>query len=271
LHSQETLADKTKSVEAMPDKETEVKQDSVEDEYKLVGLVAPSDDEDEKINFVDIVEKHLGLSTEALSDHVYALRRTISLDRSCFTADTDIVDIVDPNPNLTVDDVKKAFTCLRDEGGKVDKETFVKTMMDFFPRYNMEANRTKLEKLFDRLDHKDEGLISFRQFMLVTIAFSTVSLEDKLTRIFKLIDENENEELSFEEFQEVVHDILVLKEERKMSASHIGSRFSADTFRYMGMNADGNIILRDFVDACKQQKFILINYIENFRDGFQTS
>ena len=230
------------------------------------------EDEDEGESFEEIVAKHLGRNVEALDDHAYAYtRRQVSLDGSCFTAEKDFDVIVDPNCSLAPEDVKKAFTDLRDQGRKIDEETFLKTMMAFFPKYNVEENRVKLGKLFDRLDANSDGLISFRQFMLVTIAFSNVPLIDKLTRIFRLIDENDDQELTYGEFQEVVRDILVLKEERKLSTSLVESRFSENTFRHMGMNASGNIILRDFVDACTQQKFILINYIENFRDGFQSS
>ena len=236
--------------------------------------VQPDEEEEEEEgeSFEEIVAKHLGRSVEALDDHAYAYtRRQVSLDGSCFTAEKDFDVIVDPNCSLAPEDVKKAFTDLRDQGRKIDEETFLKTMMAFFPKYNVEENRVKLGKLFDRLDANSDGLISFRQFMLVTIAFSNVPLIDKLTRIFRLIDENDDQELTYGEFQEVVRDILVLKEERKLSTSLVESRFSENTFRHMGMNASGNIILRDFVDACTQQKFILINYIENFRDGFQSS
>ena len=52
---------------------------------------------------------------------------------------------------------------------------------------------------------------------MVTIAFSNMTLKDKLTKIFKLIDENGEKELAFEEFEDVVKDIFVLKEERKFS------------------------------------------------------
>jgi len=104
--------------------------------------------------------------------------------------------------------------------------------------------------------------------MLVAIAFSSVPLQDKLTRIFKLIDENDDEELTYEEFEEVVKDILVLKEERKISQTNIEERFSRNTFRDMGMNAEGKVKLSNFVEACTRQRFIIINYVENFRDGF---
>merc|ERR1712117_391935 len=92
------------------------------------------------------------------------------------------------------------------------------------------------------------GFITFRQFLLVTVAFSNIPLEDKLIKIFKLIDENGDEELTFAEFEETVKDILVLKEERKIS----------NTFEHMGMNGEGKVNLRDFVEACTRQHFIII-------------
>ena len=243
-------------------------------EVKTEDSDSETDSEENLESFATIVEKHLGLSQEALDDHVYALRRQVSLDGSCFTAEMDF-NIVDPNCNLTIDDIKKTFIDLRDKGKMANKEMFVKALMDFFPKYNMEQNIVKLEHLFDRLDKNREGLsdglISFRQFMLVTIAFSNISLEEKLTRIFKLIDKNDNGELTYAEFEEVVYDILVLKEERKMSTAQVQGLFSENTFRHMGMNSEGKVVLKDFVEACTQQKFILINYVENFRDGFQSS
>ena len=104
--------------------------------------------------------------------------------------------------------------------------------------------------------------------MLVTIAFSNRNLVDKLTKIFMLIDENGDEELTFEEFDDVMNDILVLKAEKKLSASMMKGRFSENMFRDMGVNTEGKINLRAFVDACTKHRFIIINYVETFREGF---
>ena len=93
-------------------------------------------------------------------------------------------------------------------------------------------------------------------------------MADKLTKIFMLIDENGDEELTFEEFDDVVNDILVLKAEKKLSASMMKGRFSENMFRDMGVNTEGKINLRAFVDACTKHRFIIINYVENFREGF---
>jgi len=185
--------------------------------------------------------------------------------------DDDHLDIVDPTSALSKEEVKQTITDIQEQGGMIDKEKFIETMMAFFPNYNMDVNRMKLDKLFDRLDlitGSLTGLITFRQFLLVTVAFSNIPLEDKLIKIFKLIDENGDEELSFGEFEETVKDILVLKEERKISNTMVEERFTRSTFQHMGMNAEGKVNLRDFVEACTRQHFIIINYVENFKDDF---
>ena len=179
-------------------------------------------------------------------------------------------DIVDPNSELTKEEVNEKMMNVQ-EKGMVDKETFIADMMSFFPNYNAESNKTKLGKLFDRLDDVSgsrSGFITSRQYMLVTIAFSNRTLADKLTKIFMLIDENGDEELTFEEFDDVVNDILVLKAEKKLSASMMKGRFSENMFRDMGVNTEGKINLRAFVEACTKHRFIIINYVENFREGF---
>jgi len=221
--------------------------------------------------FVVVRTEETIINVEETETTTITFMRQKSVDQSCTTGAADIEDIVDPSCDLSPEEVKKTFADLRNQEESITQYTFVNTMMAFFPKFNMEENRRRLQKLFDRLDSNSSGLISFRQFMLVAIAFSNVSLEDKLVRIFRLIDNNDDGELTYEEFEDVVQDILVLKEERKLSTSLVESRFSENTFRDMGMNYRGNIVLRDFVDACAQNKFILINYIENFRDGFQSS
>ena len=179
-------------------------------------------------------------------------------------------DIVDPNSELTKDEVNQKIMNIQ-EKGMVDKKTFISDMMSFFPNYNAKSNKNKLGKLFDRLDDVSgsrSGFITSRQYMLVTIAFSNRNLTDKLTKIFTLIDENGDEELTFEEFDDVVNDILVLKAEKKLSASMMKGRFSENMFRDMGVNTEGKINLRAFVEACTKHRFIIINYVENFREGF---
>merc|ERR1711971_396656 len=153
---------------------------------------------------------------------------TRSVDGSCFIPE-DAFDIVEPSQEMTKEDVKQTFNNIQEQGGKVGKEEFINTMMKLFPRYNMEEN---------------------------------------IIKIFQLIDENRDDELTYDEFADVVKDILVLKEERKISSSLVEERFSRNTFRDMGMDDDGKVNLRSFVEACTRHKFIFINYVENFKEGF---
>ena len=179
-------------------------------------------------------------------------------------------NVVDSNSALTKYEVNQKIMNVKQKG-VLDKDTFISDMMSFFPSYNSETNKNKLEKLFDRLDESTgsrTGFITSRQYMLVTTAFSNMTMNDKLTKIFKLIDENGDEELTFEEFEDVVKDIFVLKEERKLSKTTLRGMFSENTFRDMGMNFEGKIKLTAFVDACTKHHFIIINYIENFRGSF---
>jgi Ca2+-binding EF-hand superfamily protein len=253
------------------EKKQEESDDNTEDTDKEEEEKEEENDSDDE-HKLPLVKISVSDTTDLVNKNIRAPRLTTqmsvrSMDGSCFFTDEDL-DIVDLNSTLTQEDVKQTITDIQEQGGKVNKEKFINTMMDFFPLYNIEENRNKLDKLFDRLDKHKEKLITFRQFMLVAIAFSSVPLQDKLTRIFKLIDENGDEELTYEEFKEIVSDILVLKEERKMSQTDVEERFSMNTFRDMGMNSEGKVNLTSFVDSCTRQKFIIINYVENFKDGF---
>ena len=89
-----------------------------------------------------------------------------------------------------------------------------------------------------------------------------------MVKIFKLIDMNNDDELTYDEFEEIVKDIMVLKEERKMSNTLAEQRFTRNTFSDLGMDSEGKVNLKNFVDACTNTKFIFINYVENFRDDF---
>ena len=223
--------------------------------------------EAEKVTATDNGEIAVSNSSAEMRPSVRRLMTQVSV-RSVMEVFDD--DIVDPNSELTQDEVNQRILKVQDKG-MVDKETFISDMMSFFPNYDAESNRNKLGNLFDRLDKvagPPSGYITSRQYMLVTVAFSNLNLDDKLVKIFKLIDENGDEELTFEEFEDVVKDILLLKEEKKLSTSLMKGRFSENMFRDMGVNPERKINLRAFVDSCTKHRFIIINYVENFREGF---
>jgi len=191
------------------------------------------------------------------------LTTQVSVRADFFVEDQDL------DSTLTLEEkeeVKQAINDIQQQGDKIDKEKFISTMMAIFPTYKIESNKLKLGRLFDRL--ADNDLISFRQFMLTFYAFSSIPLQDKLVKIFKLIDMNNDDELTYDEFEDIVKDIMVLKEERKMSNTLAEQRFTRNTFADLGMDSEGKVNLTNFVDACTNTKFIFINYVENFRDDF---
>jgi len=278
LLSQKTssVKDESKNEEASQNKETDLGSEEVKrkETDESADDTLDKEEEAESEETGDISAKSPNALETSMSDPTElrpAVRRlmtqvSVRSVKEVFNND----DIVDPNSELTKDEVNEKMMNVQ-EKGMVDKKTFIADMMSFFPNYNAESNKTKLGKLFDRLDNvsgSQSGFITSRQYMLVTIAFSNRNLADKLTKIFMLIDENGDEELTFEEFDDVVNDILVLKAEKKLSASMMKGRFSENIFRDMGVNTEGKINLRAFVDACTKHRFIIINYVENFREEF---
>ena len=238
------------------------------DEKEEIKEASDHEENEENETDSDKDQEHNNKTLHQLESQVSQVSvRSMAVDGSCFF-DIEDLGFLKDIACIPEEEAKQTLNVIQEQGGKVDKDMFIRTMMEFFPRYNMVENKKKLNKLFDRLDNLDEKVVNFRQFLLVAIAFSNGSLKDKITRIFKLMDKDDSGELTYEDFQEVLRDILVLKEERKISVTMVEERFSRSTFREMGLNADGKSNLTSFVEACTRSKFIAINYVENFRDGF---
>ena len=65
-------------------------------------------------------------------------------------------DIVDPasSAKLTKHEMQTTIMGIQ-EDEMVDKDKFISTMMDFFPKYDIDIYKKRLEKLFDWLDQPD--------------------------------------------------------------------------------------------------------------------
>merc|ERR1719233_394712 len=85
--------------------------------------------------------------------------------------------------------------------------------------------------------------------------------------IFKLVDRNSDEEITVEEFRAVVHDIFVLANERKISVQ-VENQLVEKAFSEMDTNADGKVVLDEFIKACKTHNYIVITYIKNFAEKY---
>ena len=103
--------------------------------------------------------------------------------------------------------------------------------------------------------------------MLVIYALSNGTPEENLKQIFKLVDRNSDEEITVEEFRAVVHDIFVLANERKISVQ-VENQLVEKAFSEMDTNADGKVVLDEFIKACKTHNYIVITYIKNFAEKY---
>ena len=119
--------------------------------------------EAEKVTATDNGEIAVSNSSAEMRPSVRRLMTQVSV-RSVMDVFDD--DIVDPNSELTQDEVNQRILKVQDKG-MVDKETFISDMMSFFPNYDAESNRNKLSNLFDRLDKvagPPSGYITSRQY-----------------------------------------------------------------------------------------------------------
>lgn len=196
------------------------------------------------------------------SSQIPKLERMTSADGSCAIQDTDL-EFIGKHSKLTNDDVKKHFKDLLNDG-RVDKAAFKNIVEMCYPDLDTE----RLEKhIFKVFDEDRNGLIEFRKFMLVIYALSSGTPEENLKQIFKLVDRNSDDEITVDEFKEVVHDIFVLANERKVSVS-IENQLVKKAFSEMDTNADGKVVLDEFIKACKMHDYIVIIYIKNFAETY---
>ena len=186
-----------------------------------------------------------------------------SAEGMCTIQDTDLEFIAD-HSQLTKEDVEKHFKeILKD--GKVDQNTFKKIVEMCYPRIDMERLENHIFKSFDE---NKIGLVEFRILMLVIYSLSNGTPEENLKQIFKLVDRNNDEEITVEEFKIIVHDIFVLANERKVSIS-VENQLVSKAFSEMDSNYDGKVVLSEFIRACKRHNYIIITYIKNFAETYR--
>ena len=100
--------------------------------------------------------------------------------------------------------------------------------------------------------------------MLVVYGLSRGSTEENLRQIFRLTDVNDDGIVTKEELRNIVNDILLLSDERRMSQAKAKDHIVDKAFDDMDMSKDGSITIEDFVATCLQHNFIIIKYIQQF-------
>ena len=98
-----------------------------------------------------------------------------------------------------------------------------------------------------------DGVIDFREFMLVVYIMSRGTPEENLKQIFKLLDINSDGTVSIGEFKRVIRDMFLLTNEKEVDSS-IQELLAEKAFIEMDSNEDGKVTLEEFIKACLSQK-----------------
>eukprot|EP00092_Neocalanus_flemingeri_P005402 GFUD01005822.1.p1 GENE.GFUD01005822.1~~GFUD01005822.1.p1 ORF type:complete len:693 (-),score=144.63 GFUD01005822.1:69-1940(-) len=272
---QSTIDIEEKETESENERETDTIEESkktVEGYTDVNDTKENSEDEDEKTNQNKSEETMLTIPDQSVvndeekreandednTSRVPKLQRMTSADGSCAIQDNDL-EFIGKHSNLANEDVKKHFKGLLNDG-LVSKDEFIKLVEMCYPNLDTARLEKHIFKVFD--EHKN-GLIEFRRFMLVIYALSSGTPEENLKQIFKLVDRNSDGEITVEEFKDVVHDIFLLANERKVSVS-IENQLVKKAFSEMDTDADGKVVLDEFITACNLHNYIVITYIKNF-------
>merc|ERR1719320_496564 len=98
-----------------------------------------------------------------------------------------------------------------------------------------------------------DGVIDFREFMLVVYIMSRGTPEENLKQIFKLLDINSDGTVSIGEFKRVIRDMFLLTNEKEVDSS-IQELLAEKAFIEMDSNEEGKVTLEEFIKACLSQK-----------------
>merc|ERR1719209_42477 len=129
---------------------------------------------------------------------------------------------------------------------------------------------TKMEKhVFRMYDSDKDGFIDFTEFMLVFHIMSDGTVEEVLTKIFRVFDVNGDGVINIKEMDKLIKDMygLLKTEDQNIAAKKL---LAKTAFAEMDTNEDGRVSQEEFVKACMGQeeisKMITLKIIEIFVD-----
>ena len=165
--------------------------------------------------------------------------------------DSDIQFLI-KNTDLKEDKIKEhyeTFTAKHPEG-KLDHKSFIEMMNLCFP----EADADNLERhIFRMYDSNLDGIIDFREFMLVVYIMSKGSPEENLKQIFKLLDINSDGSVTVAEFKRVIRDMFLLTNKKEVD-SCIQELLAEKAFIEMDSDSDGKVTQEEFIKAILSEK-----------------
>ena len=162
------------------------------------------------------------------------------------------IDYLVKYTDLTEEQVKENFENFLEKHpkGKLDKKSFSEMMNLCYPN----SDKDNIQKhIFRMYDSNQDGIVDFREFMLVVYIMSRGTPEDNLKQIFNLLDINSDGSVSIAEFKRVIRDMFLLANEKEVD-SCIQQLLAEKAFIEMDTNEDGKVTLEEFIHACLSQK-----------------
>ena len=156
--------------------------------------------------------------------------------------------------SLDADEVKETFESFIAEhpNGKLKPKDFHEMMAKAVPK----KDAAKMEKhVFRMYDSDKDGFIDFTEFMLVFHIMSDGTVEEVLTKIFRVFDVNGDGVISTKEMNKLIKDMygLLKTEDPNVAAKDM---IAKTAFAEMDKNKDGKVTKEEFVAACFGQQEI---------------
>ena len=164
------------------------------------------------------------------------------------------ISALSKSSGLEAAEVKETFESFLAEhpNGKLKPKDFREMMAKAVPK----KDAAKMEKhVFRMYDSDKDGFIDFTEFMLVFHIMSDGTVEEVLTKIFRVFDVNGDGVISSKEMNKLIKDMygLLRTEDPNIAAKDM---IAKTAFTEMDKNKDGKITKEEFVTACLGQEEI---------------
>ncbi|XP_028258222.1 Kv channel-interacting protein 2-like [Parambassis ranga] len=140
--------------------------------------------------------------------------------------------------------------------GVVDEETFKSIYAQFFPQGD---SSMYAHFLFEAFDTHNNGLVSFKDFVVSLSIILRGSITDKLNWAFNLYDLNKDGCITREEMTDIMHSIYeMMGKYTYPSVKDNAPKEHVDSFfQKMDKNNDGVVTIEEFLETCQKDENII--------------
>ena len=164
--------------------------------------------------------------------------------------------------------------------GRISKKEFRSMMGMCYPSTNI----AKLENhIFRMYDEDGDGVIDFKEFMMVLYIMSAGTPEENLGQIFRIFDKDNDGSITEKEMVKLVKDLVGVfemgsgeegnedaKEVQKLFRGNSKKNVALMAFKEMDKDSDGRVTKEEFISACYKDKSVSNLFALKIVDMFTT-